>query len=74
MNWCGENGGFPSAFVVAVDYIDSEGTQMLSVARMDDQPLSASMGLSTCLDMYFRDDAQAIWREMERAATEDDDE
>lgn len=57
LEWCNSNGGFPIAFVCALDLFDSDGEGCLVVSEMDDQPTHRSMGLSTYLDAWYRDDA-----------------
>ena len=59
--WCLENAGFPVAFIAAVDFVDSEGKGVLAVSEMDDQPTHRSLGLSTYLDSWYRDDALHSW-------------
>lgn len=61
MEWCRTNGGFPIAFIAAVDFVNSEGQGALVVTEMDDQPTHRSMGLSTYLDAWYRDDAQVAF-------------
>lgn len=61
MEWCRANGGFPIAFVAAVDVVSNEGRGHLVVTEMDDQPTHRSMGLSTYLDARYRDDAQVAF-------------
>lgn len=58
LEWCGEHGGFPIAFICAFDMIDSEGDGVLVVTEMENQPTHRSMGLTTYLDAWYRDDAQ----------------
>lgn len=72
--WCLSNGGgFPIAFVCALDFIDAEGKPNIIVTTMDDQPTHRSMGLSTYLDAWYRDDAESLWAEAMYGAIEDDD-
>ena len=50
-DWTSANGGgFPTAYVVAVDYVDEEGASCLAVCDMENQTIQRSMGLSTYLD------------------------
>lgn len=58
IEWCGNHGGFPIAFICAFDMIDSEGDAVLVVTEMENQPTHRSMGLTTYLDAWYRDDAQ----------------
>lgn len=64
-NWASDNGGgFPTAFVFAVDYINQDGEPELVISQMDNQSTQRSMGLSTYLDQWYRDDAINHWREL----------
>ena len=72
--WCvGNGGGFPIAFVCALDFIDTDGKPNIIVSTMDEQPTHRSMGLSTYLDAWYRDDAVNLWAENVWLASEDDD-
>lgn len=64
-DWAASNGGgFPTAFVFAVDYVDSNGEESLLISEMQNQSTQRSMGLVTYLDTWYRDDAQNLWREL----------
>lgn len=60
--WCSENGGgFPLGFVIALDYVNTNGDNALLISAPDGQPTHRSLGLATYLDLWFRDDAQNSW-------------
>lgn len=63
-----EGGGFPQAFVCIVDYINAEGKGMTSVAKQTAQPVHRTLGLTTFLDEWYRDDCRRGW-----AGCDDDD-
>ena len=47
--------------ICAVDWIDGDGVNTLSVAEPEGQPTHRSLGLVTYLDVWFRDDAKRQW-------------
>lgn len=64
-DWAASNGGgFPTAFVFAVDYVDSDGENVLLISEMENQSTQRSMGLATYLDAWYRDDAVNLWRQI----------
>lgn len=63
--WAAENGGgFPTAFCIALDYVNADGENVLLVSEMDNQPTQRSMGLVTYLDTWYKDDAISLWRSL----------
>lgn len=64
-DWAAANGGgFPTAFVFAVDFADEDGGNSLFICEMEKQSIQRSMGLATYLDAWYRDDAVNLWREL----------
>ena len=62
-SWLADNGGgFPIAYVMSLDYVNSEGKSMLFIGDMDDQPTHRSLGLVAYADAWFRDDALMTWQ------------
>ena len=63
--WAAENdGGFATAFVIALDYVDASGDNMTLVSEMDNQSTPRSMGLVTYLDTWYKDDAVQLWKSL----------
>lgn len=54
-------GGFPVAYVFALDFVNPEGKAALVVCEQDSQPTHRSLGLAAYLDTWYRDDAQRLW-------------
>ena len=60
--WSSANGGgFPTAFVIALDYVDASGENALAISQMNDQTAQRSLGLVTYLDEWYRADARNLW-------------
>lgn len=72
--WLGENGGgFTNAFVLALDYVNSDGKPVLLVSDAGEQPTHRSLGLSEYLALWYRDDAQAAWAQTIWSGGDEDD-
>jgi hypothetical protein len=54
-------GGFPVAFVVAVEMVNSDGQTQMLVSTPPEQPTYRSMGLAAYAGAWFVDDAQKVW-------------
>lgn len=54
-------GGFPVAFVAAVEMVNSDGQTQMLVSTPADQATYRSMGLAAYAGAWFTDDAQRIW-------------
>lgn len=54
-------GGFPVAYLVAVEMVDEDGRVQMLVTNPPDQPIYRSMGLAAYAGAWLAVDAQQIW-------------
>ena len=60
--WLTKNGGgFPTAFVVAIDFVNSEGEARLFVSELAGQNTRTSLGLVAELEECYRAESRAAW-------------
>lgn len=65
------DGGFPVAYVIAVEMVNGDGRTQMLVSAPPEQPIYRSMGLAAYAGAWFTDDAQRIWATCD---TDNDDE
>ena len=60
--WLAKNGGgFPTAFVVAIDFVNSDGENRLLVSEPAEQPTRTSLGLVAELEECYRAESRMAW-------------
>lgn len=61
-DWLAANGGgFPTSFVIAVDYVNNDGESSLIITDMPGQKTRHSLGLIGELDEYYRFESRVGW-------------
>ncbi|MGZ6788345.1 MAG: hypothetical protein ACXVGN_00030 [Mycobacteriaceae bacterium] len=72
-NWLSENGGgFPTAYVMAVDYVGDDGECRLLVCEMEGQKSRHSLGLVAELEELYRLESREGWAMTHYAADEEE--
>lgn len=67
------DGGFPVAYVIAVEMVNGDGQTQMLVSAPPDQPTYRSMGLAAYAGAWFTDDAQRVWNSLGDNDSDDED-
>lgn len=66
-------GGFPVAYIVAVEMVNADGQVQMLVTTSPGQPTYRSMGLAAYAGAWFADDAQKVWADWGTGDNDSDD-
>lgn len=64
------SGGFPVAYIVAVEMVNEDGQVQMLVTTSPGQPTYRSMGLAAYAGAWFADDAQKVWSGCDNSSDE----